>query len=96
MTTCGESIGRHLPGAIKLMIKQLEMPWQSRALVILDPRAQNYQTPEAFEHAVRGAASSLAHLFRHGYSPSLWIGEPTVTQVTSSQRMPLRWSSWQR
>ncbi|NND02284.1 MAG: DUF58 domain-containing protein [Acidimicrobiia bacterium] len=69
----------------KLMIKQLEMPWQSRALVILDTRSQNYPTPEAFEHAVRGAASSLAHLYRHGYSPSLWIGEPALTQVSSSQ-----------
>ncbi len=69
----------------KLMIKQLEMPWQSRALLLLDPRSQNYQTPEAFEHAVRGAASALAHLFRHGYSPALWVGEPEVTTVSSSQ-----------
>ena len=69
----------------KLMIKQLEMPWQSRALVLLDPRAQSYQTPEAFEHAVRGAASAMAHLFRNGYSPTLWIGEPEVTTVASSQ-----------
>ncbi|MCP3974910.1 MAG: DUF58 domain-containing protein [bacterium] len=69
----------------KLMIKQLEMPWQSRALVLLDPRSQSYQTPESFEHAVRGAASAVAHLYRSGYSPTLWVGDPEVINVASSQ-----------
>ena len=69
----------------KLMIKQLEMPWQSRALILLDPSADNYATPETFEHAVRGAASAVGHLFRHGYSPTLWLGEPDVTNVASNQ-----------
>lgn len=84
----GDDLRRvHWPSSARrdrLMIKQLEMPWQSRALLLLDPRSQNYQTPEAFEHAVRGAASALAHLFRHGYSPTLWVGEPEVTTVSSS------------
>lgn len=85
----GDDLRRvHWPSSARrdeLMIKQLEMPWQSRALVVLDPRAEVYQTPEAFEHAVRGAASALAHLYRHGYSPTLWVGEPAMTSVASSQ-----------
>lgn len=84
----GDDLRRvHWPSSAKrdeLMIKQLEMPWQSRALVLLDPRQENYRTPEAFEHAVRGAASAMAHLFRHGYSPTLWTGAPEVTGVTSA------------
>jgi len=85
----GDDLRRvHWPSSAKrdqLMIKQLEMPWQSRALVLLDPRAQAYQTPESFEHAVRGAASALAHLFRYGYSPTLWVGDADVMTVSSSQ-----------
>lgn len=85
----GDDLRRvHWPSSARrdrIMIKQLETPWQSRALVLLDPRSQNYQTPQAFEHAVRGAASAVSHLFRHGYSPSLWVGDPTVVTITSSQ-----------
>ena len=46
----------HWPSTAKrdeLMIRQLEMPWQSRALVLLDPRASAYPDSEAFEQAVR-------------------------------------------
>jgi uncharacterized protein (DUF58 family) len=68
----------HWPSSAKrdqLMIRQLEVPWQARALVLLDPRAECYGTTEAFEHAVRGAASVVAHLYRRGFSPELWTSE---------------------
>ncbi len=68
----------HWPSSAKhdeLMIKQLEVPWQARALVLLDHRADRYPTPDAFEHAVRGAASVVAHLYQGGFSPELWTAE---------------------
>ena len=69
----------------ELMIKQLEMPWQSRALVLLDVRATSYPTPEAFEHAVRGAASVIRHLFRQGFSPTLWTGRGRGITVATTR-----------
>jgi len=85
----GDDLRRvHWPSSAKrdaLMIKQLETPWQSRALVLLDPRQSSYRTPESFEHAVRGAASALAHLYRHRFSPTLWVGEPEVVPVSSGE-----------
>jgi uncharacterized protein (DUF58 family) len=75
----GDDLRRvHWPTSAKrdeLMIKQLEVPWQARALVLLDQRADRYRDPEAFEHAVRGAASATAHLYKGGFSPELWAGE---------------------
>jgi uncharacterized protein (DUF58 family) len=68
----------------ELMIKQLEMPWQSRALVLLDIRAAAYTTPDAFEHAVRGAASAVRHLYRHGFSPTIWSGQARGTPVATT------------
>lgn len=68
----------HWPSSAKrdeLMIKQLEVPWQARALVMLDQRADRYPTAEAFEQAVRGAASVVTHLYAGGFSPELWAGE---------------------
>ena len=68
----------HWPSSAKrdeLMIKQLEVPWQARALVLLDQRAECYPTSEAFEHAVRGAASVVSHLYSGGFSPELWTAE---------------------
>jgi uncharacterized protein (DUF58 family) len=68
----------HWPSSAKrdeLMIKQLEIPWQARALVLLDQRAQCYPTGEGFEHAVRGAASVVSHLYGGGFSPELWTAE---------------------
>lgn len=68
----------HWPSSAKrdeLMIRQLEIPWQSRALVLLDQRAERYPTAEAFEHAVRGAASVVSHLYQGGFSPELWAAE---------------------
>ncbi len=68
----------HWPASAKrdeLMIKQLELPWQARALVLVDQRSHRYPTHEAFEHAVRGAASVVAHLHKGGFSPELWTTE---------------------
>jgi uncharacterized protein (DUF58 family) len=83
----GDDLRRvHWPSSAKrdeLMIRQLEMPWQSRALVLLDPEAAQYAGPESFEHAVRGAASALHHLFGAGFSPTLWTGRAEATTVTS-------------
>lgn len=69
----------------ELMIKQLEMPWQSRALVLLDIRTGAYTTPDAFEHAVRGAASAMRHLYRAGFSPTIWTGRARGTPVSTTQ-----------
>jgi uncharacterized protein (DUF58 family) len=78
----------HWPTSAKrdrLMIKQLEIPWLSRALVVFDQRATRYPTPDAFEQAVRGAASAVRHLYAGGYSPDLWAGEQ-ATGLTSGTR----------
>ncbi|MBT8197601.1 MAG: DUF58 domain-containing protein [Acidimicrobiia bacterium] len=83
----GDDLRRvHWPSSAKrdeLMIRQLEMPWQSRALILLDHRASAYPSPDAFEHAVTGAASVTRHLYRSGYSPSLWAGGSAGTVTTS-------------
>lgn len=68
----------HWPSSAKrdaLMIKQLEVPWQARALVLLDTRAERYPVDEAFEQAVRGAASAVTHLYQGGFSPELWAAD---------------------
>jgi len=84
----GDDLRRvHWPSSAKrdeLMIRQLEMPWQSRAFVLLNPRAASYPSSEAFEHAVRGAASAVRHLYHRGFSPTLWLGETSTTTVTTA------------
>ncbi len=70
----------HWPTSAKrdsLMIKQLEVPWQARALVLLDVRAERYPVVEDFEHAVRGAAAAVSHLHHGGFSPELWTAHGT-------------------
>ena len=83
----GDDLRRvHWPSSAKrdnLMIRQLEMPWQSRALVVLNPRASSYPSTESFEHAVRGAASAMRHLYAGSYSPTVWLGGKRATTVTS-------------
>jgi uncharacterized protein (DUF58 family) len=83
----GDDLRRvHWPTSAKrdeLMIRQLEMPWQSRALIVLDPDAASYARPDTFEHAVRGAASALHHLFTAGFSPTLWLGQANPSTVAS-------------
>ena len=85
----GDDLRRvHWPSSAKrdeLMIRQLEMPWQSRALIVLDPRLESYATPESFEHAVRGAASVMRHFYRRGFSPTLWAGLSGGTTVGSAE-----------
>jgi uncharacterized protein (DUF58 family) len=74
----------HWPSSAKrdeLMIKQLEMPWQSRAFIMLDPRIEPHVSSESFEQAVRGAASSLKHLYASGYTPTIWSGTGNGTIV---------------
>ncbi len=84
----GDDLRRvHWPSSARrdeLMIRQLETPWQSRALVILDPRANAYPTGDHFEHAVRGAASVTRHLYRNGFSPVVWTGSGAETPVSGS------------
>jgi uncharacterized protein (DUF58 family) len=68
----------HWPSSAKrdaLMIKQLELPWQARALVLLDTRDDRFPVPESFEQAVRGAASAVSHLYQGGFNPELWTSE---------------------
>jgi uncharacterized protein (DUF58 family) len=75
----GDDLRRvHWPASAKrdeLMIKQLELPWQARALVLIDQRSHRYPTEEAFEHAIRGAASVVSHLSKGGFNPELWTSD---------------------
>lgn len=78
----------HWPSSAKrdtLMIKQLDMPWQSRAFIVLDPRIEPHRSAESFEQAVRGAASSLKHLFASGYTPTIWTGTGNGTVVGNAE-----------
>lgn len=74
----------HWPSSARhdeLMIKQLEMPWQSRAFIVLDPRVEPHVSAESFEQAVIGTASVLRHLFQSGYTPTIWAGTGNGTTV---------------
>lgn len=75
----GDDLRRvHWPTSAKtdeLMIRQLETPWQSRALVLLDVRPDAYESAEAFETAVSGAASVITHLVGSGFDADLWAGD---------------------
>jgi uncharacterized protein (DUF58 family) len=78
----------HWPSSAKrddLMIKQLDNPWQPRALVLLDPRSDRYPAPDDFEHAVRGAASVIAHLHKGGFEPDLWTSDSAPNRRTDSR-----------
>jgi len=76
----GDDLRRvHWPYSAKtetLMIRQLETPRRSRALVLLDARPQAYESPAAFEKAVSGAASVVTHLISAGAGADLWAGGP--------------------
>ena len=75
----GDDLRRvHWPSSAKtdeLMIRQLETPWQSRALVLLDVRDGSYESREAFEKAVSGAATIVTHLIGSGFDADLWAGD---------------------
>lgn len=78
----GDDLRRvHWPSSARrdqLMIRQLETPWQARALVILDPRSDAYEDVDAFEHAVRGAASAVEHLTRGGFDADVCVGPAII------------------
>lgn len=82
----GDDLRRvHWPSSAKtdqLMIRQLETPWQSRALVLLDVRTHVYESADAFETAVSGAASVVTHLVRSGFDADLWAGDPNAIDAT--------------
>jgi uncharacterized protein (DUF58 family) len=75
----GDDLRRvHWPSSARtdqLMIRQLETPWQSRALVLLDVRSANYESQDAFEKAVSGAATIITHLVGSGFDADLWAGD---------------------
>ena len=85
----GDDLRRvHWPSSAKrddLMIRQLETPWQSQALIVLNPRSKSCQTGEAFEQAVRAASSAVRHLYHAGFSPTLWLGPGASTTVRSPE-----------
>ncbi len=75
----------HWPSSARrdeLMIKQLETPWQSRALVVLDLRDEVYQNDACFEKAVRGSASMVRHLATSGFDADLWAGGNDTVRVS--------------
>lgn len=78
----GDDLRRvHWPTSAKLdelVIKQMETPWQSRALVFFDVRKSSYSEPDAFEKAVRGAASVVRHLASGGFAADLWLGSGLI------------------
>lgn len=82
----GDDLRRvHWPSSAKkdqLMIRQLETPWQSRALVMLDVRGSVYESDDAFETAVSGAASVVTHLVGSGFDADLWAGDPNAIDAT--------------
>ncbi|MGH8911507.1 MAG: DUF58 domain-containing protein [Acidimicrobiia bacterium] len=71
----------------KLMIRQLETPWQARALVILDVRSHVYADDQSFERAVSGAASVVRHLVRGGFAADLWAGGAVVNASSYAAAM---------
>jgi uncharacterized protein (DUF58 family) len=81
----GDDLRRvHWPSTAKLdelMIRQLETPWQSRALVFFDPRSSSFDSTEAFEKAVRGAASVIGHLLASGFDADLWAGGAVISSA---------------
>lgn len=82
----GDDLRRiHWPYSAKteeLMIRQLETPWQSRALVLLDVRTGVYESTEAFERGVSGAASVITHLAGSGFDADLWAGDAETIDVS--------------
>ncbi len=74
----GDELRRvHWPSSAKrdeLMIRQLETPWQSKGLVIVDTRTSSYLGGPDFEKAVTGAASLVHLLAGAGFDADLWIG----------------------
>lgn len=81
----GDDLRRvHWPSTAKrdeLMIRQLETPWQSRALIFFDARGLSYDGVDAFEKAVSGAASVVRHLLTSGFDADLWTGGAPISSA---------------
>ena len=81
----GDDLRRvHWPSTAKrdeLMIRQLETPWQSRALVFFDSRGSSFDGTDAFEKAVSGAASVVRHLMASGFDADLWAGGAAISSA---------------
>lgn len=67
----------------RLMIRQLETPWQARAVVFLDLRQSAYPDSPAFERAVSGAASVLRHLIDGGFAVDIWWGGSDIESAST-------------
>jgi uncharacterized protein (DUF58 family) len=82
----GDDLRRiHWPSTARtdqLMIRQLDAPWQSRAMVILDTRSNVYESADAFETAVSGTASIVTYLISTGHATDLWTTESELTDAT--------------
>src|SRR3970282_2399528 len=82
----GDDLRRvHWPSSARtdeLMIRQLETPSQSRALVLLDVRTSSYESQVAFETAVSGAATIVTHLVSAGFDADLWAGDAEPIDAT--------------
>ena len=82
----GDDLRRiHWPSSARtdeLMIRQMETPWQSRALVLLDVRPSSYESSDAFEKAVSGAATIVTHLVGSGFDADLWAGTADPLDAT--------------
>jgi uncharacterized protein (DUF58 family) len=78
----GDDLRRvHWPSSAKLdelMIRQMENPWQSRALVFFDVRERSHPDNETFEMAVKGTASVVKHLVAGGFAADLWLGRELI------------------
>jgi len=78
----GDDLRRvHWPSSAKLdelMIRQMENPWRSRALVFFDVRERSHLDQETFEKAVRGTASVVKHLVAGGFAADLWLGRELI------------------
>jgi uncharacterized protein (DUF58 family) len=66
----------------QLMIRQLETPWQSRGLLILDTRSSAYSDADSFEDAVEGAASFFSHLTASGFDLDVLIGSTYIRSTS--------------
>ncbi len=77
----------------QLLIRQMETPWQQRALILLDLRRDAYQNAPCFEHAVRATASLVVHFANAGYDSLVWAGGvdpvPTTHNVTVMEQLAM-------
>jgi hypothetical protein len=51
-------------------------------MVMLDVRSGVYESDDAFETAVSGAASVITHLVKSGFDADLWAGDPDAIDAS--------------